>query len=98
MKVLGHQNPADKQEMKFLPHLVKPLDKAAPKAIGDEKGCTPIGAGGDELEFPRTVNAVVEGHGAAEHTRDGARSEERKGPFGRTQTPNIGCLRQPAAE
>ena len=66
-----------------------------PKAIRKEKWRAAIGAGGDELEFPGTVNAVVEGHGAGEYTRDGARSEEN-GPFGRSQTPNIGCLRQPA--
>jgi hypothetical protein len=52
------------------------LDEAAPKAIGDEKGCTPISAGGDELEFPSTVNAVVEAHGGGEYTRAGQRSEE----------------------
>jgi hypothetical protein len=74
MKMLGHQNPADGQEMPFLPHLVKPLDKA--KAIREEKWRAAIGAGGEELEFTGTVNAVVKGHGAGEHTLDGARSEE----------------------
>ena len=61
MKMLGHQNPADKQEMQFLPHLLQPLDKAAPKAIREEKGRATIGAGGDELEFTGTVNAASEG-------------------------------------
>jgi len=74
MKMFGHQNPADEQEMPFLPHLVKPLDKA--KAIREEKWRAAIGAGGDELEFTGTVNAVVKGHGAGEHTLDGAWSEE----------------------
>ena len=45
--------------MPFLPHLLKPLDKAAPKAIGEEKGRAAIGAGGDELQFTGTVNAGV---------------------------------------
>jgi hypothetical protein len=95
MKVFGHQNPTDKQKMKFLPHLVKPLDKAAPKAISEEKERTAIGAGGDELEFPGTVNAVVEGHGAGEYTRDGARSEE-KVPAGdrRHQTSGVCASRR----
>jgi len=68
MNVLGHQNPADPQEMPLLPHFVKPLDKAAAKAIGEERGGAAIGAGGDELKFTGTVNAVVDGHGAGEYT------------------------------
>ena len=95
MKMLGHQNPTDEQEMQFLPHLVKPLDKAAPKAIREEKRRAAIGAGGDELEFTGTVNAVVEGHGAGEYTLDGAGPEENV-PSG-SQTPKDGCLRQPAS-
>ncbi|MGD0222413.1 MAG: hypothetical protein ABSF71_08745 [Terriglobia bacterium] len=63
MKMLRHQNPADEQEMQFLPHLVKPLDKAVPKAIREEKWRAAIGGGGDELEFTGTVNAVAEGQG-----------------------------------
>jgi hypothetical protein len=51
-------------------------------------------AGGDELEFTGSVNAVVEGHGAGEHTLDAA-GPERNVPSG-SQTPNPGCLRQPA--
>jgi hypothetical protein len=54
MKMLGHQNPADQQEMPFLPHLVKPLHKAAPQSIRKEKWRTAIGAGGDELELTGT--------------------------------------------
>jgi hypothetical protein len=94
MKMLGHQNPADQHEMQFLPHLVKPLDKAAPKAIGEEKGRAVIGAGGDELEFTGTVNAVVEGHGGGEYTLYGVGPEENV-PSG-SQTPKGRSLRQPA--
>ena len=55
----------------------------------------PIGAGGDELEFPRIVNALVEGHRAGEYTRDGARSEE-KVPSGdrRHQTSGVCASRR----
>ena len=59
MKMFGHQNPADEQEIQLLPHLLKPLDKAAPKAIREEKWRAAIGAGGDEWEFTGTVYAVV---------------------------------------
>jgi hypothetical protein len=34
------------------------------------------GAGGDELEFAGTVNAVVDGHSAGEYPLDGAGPEE----------------------
>ena len=37
MKMLGHQNPAEEQEIPFPPHLLQPLNRAAPKAIGKEK-------------------------------------------------------------
>ena len=60
--------------VQFLPHLVKPLDKA--KAIREEKWRAAIGAGGDESEFTGTVNAVIEGPGAGEYTLDGAGPEE----------------------
>ena len=63
MKMFGHQNPADEQEIQLLPHLLKPLDKAVPKAIREEKWRAAIGGGGDELEFTGTVNAVAEGQG-----------------------------------
>jgi hypothetical protein len=36
MKMLGHQNPADEEEMQFLPHLFQPLDKAVPKTVRKE--------------------------------------------------------------
>jgi hypothetical protein len=32
MKMLGHQYPADEQEMPLLPNFVKPSDKTAAKA------------------------------------------------------------------
>ncbi len=81
--------------MPFLPHLLQPLDKAVPKAIREEKGRAPIRTGGDKLKLAGTVNAVVEGHGAGEYTLDGARPEENVPS--ESQTPNIGCLRQPAS-
>ena len=56
MKMLGHQNPADEQEMQLLPHLLESLDKTPPKAVGEEKRHAMIGAGHDELEFTGTVN------------------------------------------
>ena len=80
--------------MPFLPHLVKSLDKAAPKAIREEKRRAAIGAGRDEWEFTGTVNAVVEGHGAGEYTPDGARPDENVSSG--SQTSKDGCLRQPA--
>jgi hypothetical protein len=60
-----------------MPHLFKPLDKAAPKALGEEKGRAAISAGSDELELTGTVNTVVERHGAEEYTRDGAAGQKR---------------------
>jgi hypothetical protein len=75
------------------PHLLKPLDQAAPQALREEKWRAAIGAGGNELKFTGTVNAVVEGHGAGEYTLDGAGPEENV-PSG-SQTPKGRCLRQP---
>jgi hypothetical protein len=49
------------------PDLVKPLHKAAAKAIGEGKGRAAMGAGGDELKFTGIVNAALEGHGAGEY-------------------------------
>jgi hypothetical protein len=92
IKVLGHQNPADEQEMPFLPRLPTPLDKAAPNAIREENGSAAVRAGGDEWERTGTVNAVVEGHGAEAYTLDGAGPEEMS--LG-TQTATSGSLRQP---
>jgi hypothetical protein len=94
MKMLGHQNPPDEQKMPFLPHLFKPLDKAPPKAIGEEEGRAAIGARGNELQFTGTVSAVVEGHGAEEYALDSTEAGENV-PSG-SQTPKKGCLRQPA--
>lgn len=62
--------------MPFLSHLLQPLDKAAPKAIGGENDRAAIGACGSELELIRTVNAVVDGHDAGEYTLDGVAPEE----------------------
>ena len=58
-----------------------------------EKRRAAIGAGIEELEFTWTVNAVVGWHGAAEFTHDGA-GPEMNVPSG-SQTPKVGCLRQP---
>ena len=82
------------QEVPFLPHFVKPLDKAAPKAVLKEKWRAAIGAGSDELEFTGTVNAVIERHGGGEYTLGCAVPEEDV-PSG-SQTPEGGCLGQPA--
>ena len=76
MKMLGHQNPADKQEMQFLPHLLQPLDKAAAKPIRKEEWRAAIGAGSDKLELTSSVNAVVEGHGGGEYTPHSVAPEE----------------------
>ena len=101
MKMLGHQNPADKQEMPFLPHFLPFvartaafLDRAAPKAIREEMCHAPIGAGGDEWEFTATVNERVEGHDAGVYTLDGAGPKENvpSGP----RIPKGRSLRQPA--
>ena len=94
MKMFGHQNPADQQEMQFLPHLFQSLDKAAAKAVGKEERRPSIGAGSNELEFTGSVNAVIERHGGGEYTLRHPAPEENV-PSG-TQTPKIGCLRQPA--
>ena len=76
MKMLGPQDPADEQEMQFLPHLFQPLDKTMPKPIGKEDWGAARGAGGDKLELTGSVNAVVEGHGGGEYTPHSAGPEE----------------------
>jgi len=53
-----------------------------------------IGAGGDEWELAGNVNAVIEGPGAGEYTRDGAGPEENVPS--RSQTPqDRSLMRQP---
>jgi len=61
--------------VQFLPHLIKPLGKATPKATREEKGRAAKGAGGDEGEFTGTVSPPIEGHGAGAYTLDGAGPE-----------------------
>jgi hypothetical protein len=46
--MLRHQHPADEQKTQFLAHLLKPLDKATAKTLGQENRRPTIGAGGDE--------------------------------------------------
>ena len=76
--------------MPFPLHLVQPLNKAAPKAIGKENGRAAIRAGGKELEFTMIVNAVVDGHDGGEYTLDGVAPEESipsEHPFGIADSP-----------
>jgi hypothetical protein len=47
------------------------------------------------LQLARAVGALVERHGDGEYTLDGTGPEQS--PFGRSQTPKDGGLRQPAA-
>ena len=66
--MVGHQHPADEQKIQLVAHLVEPLDKATAKTLGEEKLRLKIGAGSDELQLTRAVNALVEGHAAGEYT------------------------------
>src|ERR1035437_7853523 len=63
MKMLGHEHPADQQEMPFLPHFLKALDETATESVGDEECRATIGAAGDELQLTGIVDALVERHG-----------------------------------
>ncbi len=73
--------------MQFLPQLFEPLDKAAPKALGEEKGRAAIGASGGELKLTGTLDTLVERHGAEEYTRDDA------GPAGNVPSGDRGSPR-----
>jgi hypothetical protein len=46
------------------------------------------------LKLTRAVSTMVEGHAAGEYNRISTLTE--RGPFGRSQTPQDGGLRQPA--
>jgi hypothetical protein len=62
--MLGHEHPADQQEMPFVPHFLKALDKTATESVGEEECRPAIGAAGNELQLTGTVDALVERHGA----------------------------------
>ena len=57
-------HPVEQQEMPFLPHFLKALDKTATESVGEEECRATIGAAGDELQFTGTVDALLERHGA----------------------------------
>src|ERR1039458_9643126 len=44
MKMLGHEHPADQQEMPLLPHFLKALDKTATESVGEEECRAMLGA------------------------------------------------------
>jgi hypothetical protein len=54
--------------MPLLPHFLQPLDEAAAKTVRQEKLRAAIGAGGNELELPGSVDAVVERYNSGEDT------------------------------
>jgi len=67
VKVLGHQDPANEQAVHLLPHFFELLDETLTEA-GRTKDLRPaVSAAGDELQFTRTVSAMVDRHSAAQH-------------------------------
>ena len=71
MEVIGHEHPADEPE----PQVGQCFHKAAAKTLREEKGRTPVGAGGDELQLSRTVMALVERHDVESIRRPPVREE-----------------------
>jgi hypothetical protein len=67
MEVLRHQHPTDEQELQLLPHLLKPLYKAATETVREKNGRPAVSAGGDKLQLTRTVGAMVERHTAEKY-------------------------------
>ena len=68
VEVIRHQHPTEEQEFQLLAHFLDPLNKTTAKPLGEEEGRPPIGTGGDELQLPRAVSALVEWHTAGEYT------------------------------
>ncbi len=57
------------------PQVGQGFHKAAAKTLREEKGRTPVGAGGDELQLSRTVMALVERHDVESIRRPPVREE-----------------------
>ena len=75
MEVIGQEHPADEPEPHLLPQVRQCFHKAAAKTLREEKGRTPVGAGGVELQLSRTVMALVERHDAESIRRPPVREE-----------------------
>ncbi len=70
MEVLGHQDPAKEQAVHLLPHFLEALDEVLTEARRAKDLCPAVSAAGDELQFTRTVSAMVDRHDAAQYRGD----------------------------
>jgi hypothetical protein len=73
------------------------LDEVTAEAWGEENGRPAVSTGGDELQFARAVSAMIDRHAGFEYMRSDGLGEaiRSKCPFGASQTPKGGSLRQP---
>ncbi|SPE25067.1 hypothetical protein SBA2_250003 [Acidobacteriia bacterium SbA2] len=75
MEVLRHQDPANEQAVHLLPDFLEALDEALTEAGRAKDLRAAVSTASDELQFARTVSAMVDRHIAAQYSGDATTRE-----------------------